>query len=155
MSNSSLTLRKCKSEKIHLTKDFVADADIVLPGDFRNIVDILNPVIQIESSSDLSLYNYVEIPLFNRKYFCTCKALYNDVWEISCHVDVLSTYASAIKSSEAFVQRTNKKGKTNYYMNDGAFYPEQRTVTTYHTFKDGGAITSLSDWQYYLIVAGE
>lgn len=152
---TTITLRRCKSEKIHLTKEFVADADIALQGEIKTEIDILNPILQIKTSTDLSLYNYIEIPLFNRKYFCNCRGLQGNMWEINCHVDVLSTYASEIKACKAFVQRTASESKTNYYMNDGAFYPEQRTVTTYHTFKDGGAITRLNDWQYYLIAAGK
>ena len=61
-----------------------------------------------------------------------------NIWEISCEVDVLSTYASQIKDCYGIAKRTGKSNKINYYMNDGAFYTEQRQIVTYHAFKKSG-----------------
>ena len=48
----------------------------------------------------------MEIPVFNRKYFITdIQSIGSDRWEVSAHVDVLDTYASAIKSNSAVIRR--------------------------------------------------
>ena len=152
----TLKLRKCTSEPTKLTKSFVSGADLDLTGTLRESADVLSPVIKIESSSDLSQYNYCEITDFGRKYFCKVRALQYNLWEISCEVDVLSTYETQIKNLKAIVKRTKDNTLVNYFMNDGAFFTEQRTVTTYHAPKNqaDGTIPKFSNWYYYLIVAG-
>lgn len=154
----TITLRKCTSENNRLTKSFEGDqehpVDKAYEGVLREAADVLSPKIKIETTDDLSTYNYVEIPAFNRKYFARVQCLQQGLWEIDCEVDVLSTYAAYIKSCYAVVKRTAKKGKINYYMNDGIFFTEQRQIVTYHAFKKGGDFATLGTEKYYLLVAG-
>lgn len=153
-----ITLRKCTSENNRLTKSFEGDeehpVDKVYEGVLKEAADILSPKIKIETTDDLSGYNYLEIPDFHRKYFARVQCLQQGLWEIDCEVDVLSTYAAYIKGCYAVVKRTAKKGKINYYMNDGVFYTEQRQVVTYHAFKKSGEFAKLGSEAYYLLVAG-
>ena len=150
----TMTLRKCLSEEIKVSKEFDSTADIQLSGNFRENEDILNPVITIETTVNLSGYNYVEIAAFGRKYFMKPEVINNKLWRLVCRVDVLSTYAAGIKASSALVSRTAKDDKINYYINDGALYTEQREVIEYFTFKIGGQPATLGSDSYYLIVAG-
>lgn len=150
----TLTVRKCLSEEIRVDKTFDSTADIQLSGNFRENEDILNPVITIETSVNLSGYNYVEITDFGRKYFMKPEVINNKLWRLVCRVDVLSSYAAGIKASSALVSRTAKNDKINYYINDGALYTEQREVIEYFTFKNGGQPATLGTDSYYLIVAG-
>lgn len=148
----NLTLRKCTSEAIRLTKEFVSASDIALQGDFKTPENVLNPVIQVESSSDLSQYNYATITEFGRSYFMQARADYNNIWTLTLKVDVLSTYAAGIKASKAIVKRS--QSKVNYYINDGTFFTEQRQVVTYHTFKKNDVNATMGTDSYYLLVAG-
>lgn len=148
----NLTLRKCTSEAIRLTKEFVSGADIALQGNFKTPENVLNPVIQVESSSDLSQYNYATITEFGRSYFMQARADYNNIWTLTLKVDVLSTYAAGIKASKAIVKRS--QSKVNYYINDGTFYTEQRQIVTYHTFKKNDVNATMGTDSYYLLVAG-
>lgn len=150
----TITLRKCISETNRVDKVFVDDADKEYTGYLREAADILTPKIKIESSDDLSQYNYAEIDDFNRKYFCSIQLLQKDIWELDCEVDVLSTYAKAIRGCYALVKRTAKKNKINYHMNDGVFYTEQRQIVTYHAFKKSGEFAKLGAENYFLLVAG-
>ena len=150
----TLKLRKNLSEANRMTKAFASGTDKTYTGNFRGEMSILNPVFVIETTDDLSLYNYAEIDDFNRKYFATIRAVGYKLWEVSCNVDVISTYATGIKASKALVKRTEKIGKINYYLNDGVFYTEQRTITTYHTLKINGENAKLGTEAYYLLVAG-
>ena len=150
----ALKLRKCTSEEIRLTKEFVSGADIPLTGTFKENVDVLNPVIMVETSTNLSTYNYVEITELGRSYFMRPEIVNNKLWRLHCRVDVLSTYAAGIKASKALVNRTAKEDKINYYVNDGALYTEQREIITYEIFKKNGVEASLGTESLYLIVAG-
>lgn len=150
----TLTVRKCLSEEIRVDKTFDSTADIQLSGNFRENEDILNPVITIETSVNLSGYNYVEITDFGRKYFMKPEVLNNKLWRLVCRVDVLSTYGTGIKGSPALVSRTAKDDKINFYINDGALYTEQREVIEYHRFKKNNVDAEIGTDTYYLIVAG-
>lgn len=154
MSSITLTLRKCLSENIRLTKTFALGGDLPLSGDFREEQSILTPEFTVESSSNLSMYNYCEIPEFNRKYFMKVIAVQKNIWKLTLEVDVRSTYADGIKASKAFVKRTQDSDKINYFINDGALYTEQREVITYHDFMKNNVKATFGTSSYYLLVAG-
>lgn len=149
-----LKLRKCLSEYNRFNKVFDTNADITLQGTFKESQNVLKPVIQIESSVNLAGYNYCEIPIFGRKYLMNVTVNNNKLWTLNLEVDVLSTYAAAIQDCDIFVKRCFKDGKNNYYINDGAYFPEQREVITYHRFKNNGVDATLGEESYYLMVAG-
>lgn len=150
----TLKLRKCTSEEIRLTKSFVLADDITLTGTFKENIDVLNPVVMVQTDTNLSAYNYVEITELGRGYFMRPEIVNNKLWKLHCHVDVLTTYATGIKGSKALVNRTAKADKINYYVNDGALYTEQREIITYEVFKKNGEPAKLGTDSYYLIVAG-
>lgn len=154
MSSINIKLRQCLSEKNRLDKSFTSGVDIDMSGDFREGQSILTPEFIIETSSNLSMYNYCEITEFSRKYFMKVTAVQKNIWKLSLEVDVLSTYETGIKACQAFVKRTGKSSKINFYMNDGSLFTEQREVVTYHTFKKDGDDAELGTESYYLIVAG-
>ena len=149
-----MKLRKCTSEEIRVTKEFVAGSDITLTGTFKENVDVLNPVIMIETSTNLASYNYVEITELGRSYFMRPEIVNNKLWRLHCRCDVLSTYAAGIKASKALVNRTAKQEKINFYVNDGSLYTEQREIVTYEVFKKNGEPAKLGTDSYYMIVAG-
>ena len=150
----ALKLRKCTSEEIRLTKEFIVASDLSLTGTFKENVDVLNPVIMVETSTNLSAYNYVEITELGRGYFMRPEIVNNKLWRLHCHVDVLTTYATGIKASKALVNRTAKKEQVNFYINDGSLFTEQREIITYEVFKKNGVAAKLGTDSYYLIVAG-
>ena len=152
----NIKLRKCLSEnnKIGKTFDTTTGVDITLTGTFKSSVNVIDPVIQIETTTNLSEYNYVEIPTLGRKYFMTPTVDNNKLWTLTCHVDVLDTYEAGIKACEALVQRTAKEGMIDYYYNDGSLYTEQREVVIYQTFKKDNVDATFGTDTYYLIVAG-
>ena len=109
------------SEKVKVGKTLTNVRDI--SGELKEACDIINPVIII-SGENLSSYNYLYIPIFNRYYFITdIKVIRNNLWEISCHCDVLETYKNEIKSQKAIVAR--QENKYNLYLND----PEWKVYT--------------------------
>ena len=82
---------------------------------------VLNPVLIIESSSDLYQANYLYIQELGRYYYINDIALlHDDIYEIHAHVDVLETYKTGIKNNDAVIRR--QKSKFNLYLDDPDFH---------------------------------
>ena len=61
----------------------------------KDFTSITKPTLLIQTSNIIN-YNYCYIPSFNRYYFITDCASYENMWEISCIEDELATYKAAI-----------------------------------------------------------
>lgn len=107
-----------RSEKRQLDKS--VSYSVSLSGTLRNETNVVNPTIVIEANiSTLAGCNYMSIPAFHRQYFITdIRALSDELCEVSGHCDVLSTYASDIRSNTAIVARSATQGNWNLLMND-------------------------------------
>ena len=106
---------------------------------FKDNTSILKPVITIRSDSvNIPGYNYMYIPSLNRYYFIDdIVSVFNDVWEISGHVDVLQTYKNEILDNTAVIRR--QQNRFNLYLNDPDFntYNYERLHTEYFTSQSG------------------
>lgn len=82
---------------------------------------ILKPVLIINTSDNITGYNYMDIRDFSRYYFIDdIRSVHNNIWEVSAHVDVLTTYASAIKANSAVIRR--QQNQYNLYLDDPNFH---------------------------------
>ena len=131
----NLVLQVNNSEKNRLDKSIT---DITsLTGTLRDETSVIDPVIIIEGY--LSSYvncNYMNISDFNRSYFVNnIRSIRNDLFEISAHVDVLSTYKSQIRQNSAIIARQEKKW--NLYLNDGVFKTYQNPFIVTKAFPSG------------------
>lgn len=135
------------SEKNRLTKDTTTIA--TLSGVLRSGSSIIDPVITC--SGDVSSYvncNYMEISEFGRYYFINdIIAVSNNLFEIHAHVDVLSSFATEIRSNKAIITRQEKRW--NLLLNDGSFRTYQNPMVTTHPFP-----YSFGSPQFVLAVAG-
>ena len=134
------------SEKVKVGKTLTNVRDI--SGELKEACDIINPVIII-SGENLSSYNYLYIPIFNRYYFITdIKVIRNNLWEISCHCDVLETYKNEIKKQKAIIAR--QENEYNLYLNDPEWkiYTNKQVLT--RIFPNGFNDTG----NYYMTVVG-
>lgn len=76
-----------------------------LRGNFKDEVDLLNPTFTIESNI-VPNCNYCYIEDFNRFYYIdSIKVIRNNLYFISCKVDVLMTYRIFITKSTQYVSR--------------------------------------------------
>lgn len=114
----SVTFGTTTSEKRQLDKS--VSGGLSLSGTLRNETNVVNPTILVEASvSTLAGFNYMEIPAFHRKYFITdIRSISNKLCEVSGHTDVLSTYATGIRSNTAIISRSATEGNWNLYLND-------------------------------------
>lgn len=143
----NIILQTNNSENNRVTKDLTDISTIT--GTLRDECSIIDPVILIEG--DLSLYtgcNYCTIPTFGRSYFINnIRSIRNNLFEISCHVDVLSSFATQIKANKAIVIRQEENW--NLYLNDGVFKVYQNPQVLTKAFPRG-----FSTQSFVLAVAG-
>lgn len=113
--SATLKVNSSPVEKIGKNLSEGLNFDVTL----KNGTSILRPVLLLSSTSQapLSGYNYMYISDFSRYYFIDdIKSIYNDMWEISAHVDVLETYKTAILNNQAVIKR--QQVQYNTYLND-------------------------------------
>ena len=135
------------SEPNRLNKT-VADV-ISATGTFKEGSSILDPVIMIESSTAPTGCNYMTIDTFSRKYFIKdIKSVYNNMWEVSGHVDVLGTYASQINACSGIVAR--QENNYNLYLNDTEYKCYQDPYVETQAFPNG-----FSTYQFVLACLGD
>lgn len=142
-----IVLQTNNSEKNKLDKDLVAISTI--SGTLKNGTSVVDPVILIEADlTNLINCNYITIPAFGRSYFvANIRSIRNNLVEVSAHVDVLSSFASQIRSNVAVVHR--QENRWNLYLNDGTFRVYQNPMVLTREFPNG-----FSTFEFVLAVAG-
>lgn len=72
----------------------------------KNGSSIEDPVLYMEHDVSLFNTNYVYIPDFGRYYFISGRELVEHTEYITCHVDVLKSFADDIKNSKGIATRS-------------------------------------------------
>ena len=111
-----------------------------LEGSLRNESNTIDPEILIEGNiKDVASANYLTIYEFKRHYFIKrIESIRTGAYIIYAHVDVLTTYATAIKGNSAIIHR--QANSFNLYQNP---------IVTTHPFPQG-----FDGHMYVLTVAG-
>lgn len=142
-----IILQRNNSERNRVTKDI--SEILTVSGELKTKTSIIDPVIMIEC--DLSAVvgcNYMSISAFGRSYFVNnIRSIRSGLIEFSCHVDVLSSFASEIRSNIAIVRRQEKNW--NLYLNDGSFKVYQNPNVLTKAFPSG-----FTTQEFVLAVAG-
>lgn len=88
-------------------KQFRDNNTLLISGTLRNECDIMNPVIEIELNTADFVYNYAQIPTFNRYYFITRVVVVRaKVFRLYLSVDVLMSSHTLTQNLKAFVKRS-------------------------------------------------
>lgn len=85
----------------------------------KDVLNVINPSILLKLSdeiSDISHYNYLKIPKFDRYYYITNISAEGGLIKIDTKVDPLKSFASEIKASQQYVTRSSSK--MNRYLVD-------------------------------------
>ena len=120
-----------------------------LEGSLRNESNTIDPEILIEGNiKDVASANYLTIYEFKRHYFIKrIESIRTGAYIIYAHVDVLTTYATAIKGNSAIIHR--QANSFNLYLDDGVMKAYQNPIVTTHPFPQG-----FDGHMYVLTVAG-
>lgn len=144
----TITIQTSSSEKNRVDKSLTDIA--ALSGTLRNDTSIIDPVFRIEG--DISQYlaaNYCTVPAFGRSYFINnIRSLRANLFEIVCHVDVLSSFKTQLRSNSAIIHRSERNW--NLYLNDGSLKSLQNPSITTQEFQE----TFYGVYSYVLILAG-
>lgn len=113
---------------------------------FKEAVDMREPVIILETSTDISHINYMK--LNNRFYFAHAECITGGRFKIKGHVDVLTTFKDEIRNNTGIIRRNI--GSYNRYLADERVklnaYEQVKTLV----FSSGFSKTM----QYYLVAIG-
>ena len=140
---------KNKSDKNHVDKD-ITQVGSDVTGTFREDVSVTDPVFTIEdyTSFNPATANYCYIATLERYYYITdIKLITDKIYEIHCHVDVLMSFKSGIRSNTAIIAR--QQNLNNYMLNDGVFKTKANPKFDILKFPSG-----FSSNYYFLTVAG-
>lgn len=130
-------LYTCSAEVRRVNKAPYLNNRSVVNGALKENSSVIDPTVTI-AGSNLSQYNYMYIPDFNRYYFINNVInLYNNMWEIHGHVDVLYTYGAEIRKNKAIVDRAASGKDSNLYLDDGTFVTDARKYTQVIEFQHG------------------
>ena len=144
----TITIQTSSSEKKKVDKSLTDIAS--LTGTLRNDTSIIDPTFQIQG--DLSAYtgaNYCTVPAFGRSYFINnIRSIRANLFEIVCHVDVLSSFKGPLRTNTAIIKRSERNW--NLYLNDGSLKTDQRPTITTKRFS--GSFVNQSS--YVLVLAG-
>lgn len=141
----TLFINSDPKNKINKTPSAVSSVSGVL----RDQCKTTDPVIMIEGSA-IPTGNYMYIPDFERYYFITnIKNVRNGLWEITAHVDVLTSYAAQIMAQNVILLDTSATGANNYVQND-VYVRSVKSKTDIVNFPSGLS----EDGDFILITAG-
>lgn len=100
----TISLFKTNSENNRVVKTLTDENQ--LSGELRNQTSVLNPSIRIESTDNISTYNYAYISEFGRYYYITdIMSVRTNCWIVSLRCDVLMSYKDEIKTITGVVVR--------------------------------------------------
>ena len=143
----NILLQVSSSDKIRMDKDVTTLTEF--NGVLKDATSIIDPVILF--AGDISAYancNYMTIPSFGRSYFVdNIKSVRTNLFEISGHVDVLSSYKEGIRANTAIIRR--QENDWNLYLNDGSFRTYQNPMVLTKQFPSG-----FTTQEFVLAVAG-
>lgn len=131
----NIVLQRNNSEMNRVSKS--VDNLLTISGVLKEDTSIIDPVIKIKCDlSDVTGCNYLSIPAFGRSYFVNnIRSIRNGLVEFSCHVDVLSSFASEIRGNKAIIKR--QENAWNLYLNDGSFKVYQNPIVLTKSFPSG------------------
>lgn len=121
--------------------------DVVL----KEETDIFKPTFIIYSVPNLWLFNYIDATAsFGRKYFIVdIRSVGNNRYEVDSKTDVLSTWATEIRSNRAVIKR--QQNLYNLYLDDPDFHVLNYERIQTLRFPDNALMKTL---QYVLVTNG-
>lgn len=132
----TIRLYQMTSEKNALTKTMTqkVNSTSAILNDPTSVTD---PVILVDGTlTTIFSCNYAYISAFNRYYFITkMVAINTNLVEVSCHVDVLYSFAAAIRNNTALIKR--QQDEWNLYLPDNSMATFNSPSTYTKPFSSG------------------
>lgn len=127
----NLIFYQSRSDYNVLDKELYSQSPI--SGTLRGECSVSAPVLLIEDSDNILNYNYVYISEWKRYYFITnITSVRNNLWEVSCSIDVLMTYRTQIRQQSGIIAR--QENLYNLYLDDDRFLVNAQRIYWTKTF---------------------
>lgn len=140
-------LYKNNSEKIKVDKTLtlIYTTDLLM----KDSVSLTNPIFTLSLNNDkITEFNYIFVPELKRYYYVTDIVMVrNNLFEVSCHCDVLMSFKNEIREQSGIIGRQEEV--YNLYLSDPYFTVNQKQSIVTKEFKKG----FLDDASYVLLVA--
>lgn len=140
------------SDKIVVDKNISQVGSTITDAVIKEDISIMDPVFLLRdfTSFNPATCNYCYISELNRYYYITDIVILDyQLYEVHCHVDVLMSFKSGIRSNSAVISRQEQKGNYNLYLQDGVFKTEAFPNISVLQFPNG-----FSGYHYIFSVAG-
>lgn len=147
-----ITLYKCTAENNRVDKSSYLSSAVNINVTLKQMTSVMNPTMTITDSAgslDVTSYNYLYIPDWNRYYFINnITSVRNGLWEISASIDVLHTYRNGIRGLKGVILR--QENDYNVYLPDNLLeYASKDIVNLKFSYPTGGMTPT-----YILLTAG-
>lgn len=99
---------------------------------------IINPVFIVNAFSNMASTNYLKCPDLGRNYYINnIEMLPGGRAALSCHVDVLASFASGIRSCQAIIDKQQNMTNASKFIDDGSYVMECRDKIESYNFSAG------------------
>lgn len=132
-SNITITLYQTTSENNMINK--VLTNSKQFSNVFKVDTDSIRPVIEIETSDNISQYNYCYIDIFHRYYYINDIELSTGhIFKLYLTVDVLMSHKDGIKNMVCILDRVQEKGKAYLNLSNENYVNDLGNRTTIKKF---------------------
>lgn len=127
-------LKKTNNEKNVINKSFVTELTTQVDVTLKNEASITDPIFLISGDlNNIAQFNYIDCDYFKRNYFITdIKQVRHNLYEITAHVDVLSTYAQLLLDTPCIFER--RTDQFDPWLNDTSMLTESYNQVQYIKF---------------------
>lgn len=101
-------------------------------------VDVVNPTLIVEFDDDYTdRINYAKIDDFDSYYFVKPIAMTGSRCAVQLRRDPLETFKTEILQLTGIIDKTEDRGKSNLYLNDGSFIVQSNEYNRVMNFPNG------------------
>lgn len=124
-----------KADKRVVNKSSYITRVDTMGGNFRDEIDLSYPIFTVKLDY-VPNFNYCYIDTLDRYYYITkIRNLYNNLYEITCEIDVLMTYKSQILKSTQYVSR-QESTYNEFLIDDMVTFKNDYSFTIYEEHLD-------------------
>ena len=127
-----INIGKSTSDAKRVNKSFTSM--FVVNGQIKEGTAVTDPTFIIEAPATVD-FNYVKVNDWHRSYYIReITVLPGSRLALSCHVDVLDSFADQIKGCTAIIDKQQGTGKTSPYLDDGSYVVQCDNIIQSYNF---------------------
>ena len=133
----NIDICRCSSDHTRVSKTWTVLNSEPINARIKENTSVVDPVFILDDPGTLN-FNYIVCPSTSRKYYVRdIEMMTGGRVAVHCHCDVLTSFASGIRSCEAIINKQNEDPKTSPYINDGSYVTLCKKVIQTYTFPQG------------------